>query len=166
MTPILLLLLSLFASILATLLPRNRTFVAELSKWEPYCFNRELMGDRGEALSCINMLLKKGSETCSVWPSELSEFCFAGSTKILGSTESRRPENTPCLEVAKSVAWVVDNCKQGSQTGGAKLTTENMNLRVIVEKRIQTQPTLLNLASQSTQISQPSQASQWWKLGN
>jgi hypothetical protein len=93
-------------------------------KLDPYCLPERSMGNRNEAMSCLNFLFSRNEQWCELTSQRSAEFCFSGKTRITGVTETRKPERAKCAEVAHAIAWVIDNCANGTKVGGKfNLTT-------------------------------------------
>src|ERR1700712_2258919 len=59
-------------------------------KIDPYCLPERSMGNRNEAMSCLNFLLSRNEQWCELTSQRSAEFCFSGKTRITGVTETRK----------------------------------------------------------------------------
>jgi hypothetical protein len=118
---------------------------------QPYCLPERSMGNRNEAVACLNFLLGLNKLWFELNSRRSSEFCFSGKTRITGVSESGKPEKAHCAQIGQSMGWIIAECTNGTRVGGKNVfpsfllmmlivlgviaVTGNASLRVVVEGR-------------------------------
>ncbi|KAE8454654.1 hypothetical protein EG329_000277 [Mollisiaceae sp. DMI_Dod_QoI] len=103
-------------------------------KYDGSCTPAGSSGSAKDAISCVNQLKNRGTETCATGKGAIKQVCCVSTVRVyVSAINNPNGASSYYRDIATGAQWIVDNCSKQGSVKGRQAAGGNGDLIVSIE---------------------------------